>query len=215
MTDIFPELHDIRIFQKPGHIASKSLETVDQLLLILPRRIPKALWRRLPQGSKLQALLRKSPPDATPALQTRLANKRQTLVVAGRIDGGSEAFEMLTFARKLVAAATTEKAGSLGILIQGFDAEAQKSLCDAVLAAALAAGFNLPAFKEKATPAKIRSIRVLGLDDTVDLLRNHPKRAKGVEIVVESEIPAVKMLVDDEQIRRVFTNLAVNAFDDD
>ena len=91
--------------------------------------------------------------------------------VLRRIDGGAEAFEQLTFARKLVAAATTGKAGSLGILIQGFDAGAQQSLCNAVVAAALAAGFNLPEFKKDATPAKIRSIRVLGLDDKVDLDR--------------------------------------------
>ena len=171
MPSYLPESRDIRVTQRPGGVNSKSIEPIDQLLLILPKRIPKALWRRLPQGSKLQALLRKSPRDATPAFQTRLANKRQTLVVAGRIDAGSEAFEMLTFARKLVAAATTEKAGSLGILIQGFDADAQKSLCDAVVAAALAAGFNLPEFKKQAAPARIRSIRMLGLDDSVDLSR--------------------------------------------
>lgn len=171
MPSYLPESRDIRVTQRPGVANSKAIEPIDQLLLILPRRIPKTLWRRLPQGSKLQALLRKSPPDSTPAFQTRLANKRQTLVVAGRIDGAAEAFDRLTFARKLVAAATTEKAGSLGILIQGFDTDAQRSLCDALVAAALAAGFKLPEFKKEATPAKIRSICVLGLDDTVDLDR--------------------------------------------
>ncbi|MDH3431727.1 MAG: leucyl aminopeptidase family protein [Gammaproteobacteria bacterium] len=106
-----------------------------------------------------------------PALQTRLTNKRQTLVIGGRISADADPFEQLTFARKLVAAATTEKAGCLGILVAGFSPDAQQALCKAAVAAALAAGFNLPEFKSKPSPQKIRSIRILGIDDTVDLSR--------------------------------------------
>lgn len=171
MPNYLPESRDIRVSQKPGRVDSKGIEPIDQLLLILPKRVPASLWRRIPQGSKLQALLRKRPAGDLPALQTRLQNKRQTLVVAGKIDGDAAKFEQLTFARKLVAAGTKEKAGSLGILIVGFDAEDEEALCTAMVAAALAAGFRLPQFKSKASPEKIRSIRVLGLDSKIDLSR--------------------------------------------
>ena len=171
MPNTLPESGEIRCTQRPGRVDSKGLETIDQLLLILPTRIPAALWRKIPQGSKLQALLRKRPPGDVPALQTRLSNKRQTLVVAGKIAADTDAFERLTLARKLVAAATTEKAGTLGILVLGFDADSQQMLCEAAVAAALAAGFNLPEFKRKPSPPRVRSVRVLGLDEKIDLSR--------------------------------------------
>ena len=171
MSALAFESREIRVSQSLGQVDSKAFEPIDQLLLILPKRPPAALWRSIPQGSKLQALLKKRAADEIPALQSRLANKRQTLVVAGKIDGEAEAFEQLTFARKLVAAATTEKAGSLAILVAGFDDEQQHALCKAAVAAALAAAFNLPEYKSEATPEKIRNVRLLGLSSKVDLSR--------------------------------------------
>jgi leucyl aminopeptidase len=171
MQNTLPDSRDIRCTQHLGKPDSKGLEAVDQLLLILPKQTPTALWRKIPQGSKLQALLKKRPAGDVPALQTRLGNKRQTLVVAGKISADSDAFGQLTFARKLVAAATGEKAGCLGILVVGFSASEQQTLCKAAVAAALAAGFNLPEFKSKVTPPKIRSIRVLGVDNKIDFSR--------------------------------------------
>ena len=171
MPNTLPDSGDIRCTQRPGRVDSKALETIDQLLLILPARTPTALWRKLPQGKRLQALLRKRPAGDVPALQTRLTNKRQTLVVAAKIAPDTGAFERLTLARKLVAAATTEKAGTLGILVLGFDADAAQALSEAAVAAGLAAGFNLPEFKSKPSPPRVRSIKVLGLDEKIDLRR--------------------------------------------
>ena len=130
MPSYLPASKEIRVTQQTGAANSKALEALDQLLLILPRRIPGTLWRRVPQGAKLQALMRKRPAGQTPSLETRLPNKKQTLVVAGRIGADAEAFELLSFARKLVAAATREKAGNLGILVLGFDTDDQQRLCE-------------------------------------------------------------------------------------
>jgi len=171
MHKILPESREIRCSQKPGKVDSKGLEAIDQLLLILPERTPAAFWSTLPQGSKLRALLKKRPSGDVPALQTRLSNKRQTLVVAAKVSADSDAFGRLTLARKLVAAATTEKAGCLGILVAGFESDEQTELCKASVAAALAAGFVLPEFKKKSSPASIRSIRLVGLDQKIDLNR--------------------------------------------
>ena len=103
MTDLALDLHDIRIFQKTGRLDARTLETVDQLLLILPPRPGIAEFRRIPQGSKLQAILRKHPADATPALTSRLNNGKQTLVVAGRLAGDAEAFEQLSLVGRVAA----------------------------------------------------------------------------------------------------------------
>jgi leucyl aminopeptidase len=173
MHELLSQSPDIRITQKTGRVDTKTLEAIDQLVLILPKRPKPALWNAIPQGSKLKAAMGKRKSGDIPALQTRLANKRQTLVVVATVTADTSAFELLTISRKLVAAATTEKAGTLGILAAGFDASDQQTICSAVCAAALAAGFKLPAYKSTATPARIKSIRVIGLTQKIDLARTH------------------------------------------
>jgi len=171
MHELLSQSPDIRITQKTGRVDTKTLEAIDQLVLILPKRPKPALWNAIPQGSRLKAAMGKRNSGDIPALQTRLANKRQTHVVAATVTADTSAFELLTISRKLVAAATIEKAGTLGILAAGFDASDQQTICSAVCAAALAAGFKLLAYKSKATPARIKSIRVIGLTHKVDLAR--------------------------------------------
>lgn len=171
MQNTMPEFREIRCSQTLGRVNSKTLASIDQLLLILPKRPKSAVWREIPQGGKLKALLRKRPAGDNPALHARLTNKRQTLVVAGQIATSASAFEKLTLARILVAAATTEKAGCLGIFVVGFDSDEQQALCEAALAAALAASFCLPSYKNKPERPKIRSIRIIGLGAKMDLER--------------------------------------------
>ena len=171
MHSIQPDNHDLRIFQKLGRVDAKSMESVDQLLLILPAKPTKAAFSRLPQGARMQAVYRKHDADSTPAFTTRLANKKQTLVVGGTIAPSASVFEQLSLGRKLVQAATSQKAGSLGICVTGFDSAVQANLASNILAAALAAGFKLPAYKSKAPRDVIKSIRLLGLDNTLDTAR--------------------------------------------
>jgi leucyl aminopeptidase len=171
MQNLLPDTPDIRIYQKLGHVDAKSLDTVDQLLLILPASPSKADFGLLPQGAKMQDVYRKHAADGTPAFTTRLANSKQTLVVGGTIAADASTFEQLTLGRKLVAAATAQKAGSLGICAVGFSQENQAQLISSVLAAALAGAFNMPAYKSKPDPAKIKSIRLLGIAEKIDTSR--------------------------------------------
>jgi len=178
MQNVNPDIHDIRIYQKLGRVDAKSLETVDQLLLILPAKPSRTVFGKLPQGAKLQAVFRKHAAGSTPAFTTRLGNKKQTLVVAGTIAANASTFEQLTLGRKLVTAATSQKAGCLGICAVGFDTAAQTTLVKNVLAAALAAAFKLPSYKSKPKPASIRSIRLLGVEQKIDTRRTEAE-AKG------------------------------------
>ena len=171
MQNVLPESHDLRIYQKLGRVDVKSLETVDQLLLILPPRPGKAVFSKLPQGLKLQAVYRRYDSDSVPALTTRLTNRRQTMVVAGTLSSDASPFEQLTLARKLISAATVQKAGSVGICAVGFDATTQAKFVGSALAAALAAGFGMPEFKAKPSPRKISSVRLLGLEERIDTKR--------------------------------------------
>jgi len=171
MFKLQPDLSGYRIIQKPGRIDAKSLDAVDQLLLLLPSRPSAKVFGQLPQGAKLQAVYGKSPEDATPALLARLANKKQTLVVGGTIAADASTFEQLTLGRKLVQAATSEKPGALGIAVAGFDSDTGAKLAGNMLAAALAAGFSMPAFKRKPATRRFKSLRLIGLDEKLETRR--------------------------------------------
>ncbi|MDJ0711220.1 MAG: leucyl aminopeptidase family protein [Woeseiaceae bacterium] len=171
MQNVLPESNDIRIYQKLGRVDAKSLEAVDQLLLILPARPGKAAFSRLPQGAKMQAVYRRHAVGSVPAFTTRLGNRRQTLVIAGTLGADASTFEQLTLARQLVAAATRQKAGSIGICAAGFDAATQAKFVGSVLAAVLAAGFSMPEFKAKPSPKTVSSIRLVGLAEKLDTSR--------------------------------------------
>ena len=160
-----------KITQNTGTPGNKVVAGIDQLLLILPKKVPLPLWHKMPQGNELQSLLRRKGAQGVPAVSTHLPNKRQTTISVGKADPQADAFEMLTFARKMVAAATSEKAGILGIWVLGFAKEEQELMVARVTSAALAAAFALPEFKSKSPPAKLKSIKVIGLENKIDLSR--------------------------------------------
>lgn len=171
MHPLYPDSKEVRIYQQPGRLTSKQLEPMDQLLLILPGKVPASVWKSLPGGQKLKAAMRRRGNDAVPALCTRLGNKKQTLVVGATLATDADAFAQLTRARRLVASATAEKAGILGIAVVGFDHDTAAAIAENVVSAALAAAFRLPAFKSDPPSEKIRSIRIVGLAEKLDLDR--------------------------------------------
>ena len=160
-----------KITQVTGLPKAQSLAGLDHLLLVLPEKVSAATWRRVPQGTRLQPLLRRAQKGNVPAIVTRLGNKHQTAVHVAKVDPRKECFELLTFARKMVASVRTEKAGALGIWVLGFDAVTGASLSRYLVAAALAAAFPMPAYKKKDAPPVIKSVRVLGQDEKLDLDR--------------------------------------------
>lgn len=160
-----------RITQTTGRPDSRVLGSIDHLLIVLPAKVPAKLWRKLPQGNKLQSLLRRKAQSKDSIVSSHLANKRQTSVHITKMDARMSPFDTLTAARKLVAAALAEKPGALGILVPGFEDSEQKSIVARVTAAALAAAHSLPQFKSKPARKKIRSLRILGLDEPLDLTR--------------------------------------------
>lgn len=166
-----PELQNIRIFQKLGRVESKSLASCDQLLLILPARPAASVFKQLPEGRKLHQVLRNSVPDSIPTFTTRLANARQTRVVAGTLRKDASTFEQLTLGRKLLAATSDQKAGSIGICVAGLDRAQQAAVYKIMVAAALAAAFRMPSYKSRKSAPPMRSLRLLGADVVIDTSR--------------------------------------------
>ncbi|MDH4253344.1 MAG: leucyl aminopeptidase family protein [Gammaproteobacteria bacterium] len=137
----------------------------------MPDKPAPSVWSRLPEGQGLKTLYKRRAPGRVPAISSRVNNKRRTAVHVGTLDKNAEAFERLGFARKMIAATLTEKAGTVGIWVCGFDDDRQAAIVRDTVAAALAAGFGLPEFKEKASPPVIASLKVIGLDARLDLDR--------------------------------------------
>lgn len=171
LAEKFPE-SDIRIIQHVGAPSPSVLDAIDQLLVILPAKPAKKTWSVVPQGSKVRALLKRKPPGSVPDISTRLGNRRQTGLHVGLLDGRADAFEQLSFGRKMLAAALAEDAGCVGLWVHGFDAEQQATVTERLCAAALAAGFTLPRFKTARKQQGLKSLRIVGLDERMDLRRN-------------------------------------------
>jgi leucyl aminopeptidase len=170
LAEKFPE-SKIRIVQQVGDPSSTVLDSIDQLLLILPAKPSEKSWSLLPQGGKVKALLKRRPSGSVPEITSRLGNRTQTALHVGLLDSKIDAFEQLTFGRKMVAAALAENAGCVGIWVHGFSAEQQRVIVERMCAAALAAGFSLPRFKSGNKKPTIKSLRIVGLDTRLDLRR--------------------------------------------
>jgi leucyl aminopeptidase len=181
MHNLLPEINKnnkgIRITQATGAPGSKGLAGIDQLLLVLPDKVPSGLWRKVAQGARIRDLMRRRDKGSVPAAVTRLNNKRQTRVIVGTIPTDTDAFKELTLGRKLVKVATAEKAGCLGVWVVGFESKEQQRIAKNIAAAALAAGFSMPAFKTKDSAAHIRNIRVIGLAEKTDFRRESAEAA--------------------------------------
>lgn len=159
------------ITQKTGKPVNRDIEQINQLIVVVPAQQDKVLWRKLPQGNKIKALMKRRPPRSVPTVVTRISNEQQTGLILGVLPNDESMFEQLTFARKLVSAACTEKPATLGIWAVGFDSAKQQEIIRNLVAAALAAALVMPEFKSKPTPSPIRAIRVLGLEQKIDFSR--------------------------------------------
>ena len=131
MHELLPNASDIRISQKTGRVNAKALDSIDQLVLFLPKRPQPEVWRAIPQGSRLKSAMGKRHSGDIPVLQTRLSNQRQTQVVAASVSADTSTFQLLTISRKLIASTTGEKAGTLGIYVVGFAADQQQAIYQA------------------------------------------------------------------------------------
>lgn len=159
------------ITQLTGTPTNRDIERLDQLLLIVPRRQNDKLWRKVPQGNKVKALLKRCATQSVPAVVSRVSNQKQTGLIVAALSKDDSTFGRLTFAARLVAAARSEKTATLGIWALGFTADEQSGIVKNVVAAALAAAFVMPEFKSRPTPSPFRSLRLLGLESKLDLKR--------------------------------------------
>ena len=139
------QLRIAKIKQHPQQLSHKSGEIYTNLIILLPAEFKK--FPLLPDGEVLQERMQRKnfKPSAGDPFITDLPNKTGTHVSLATIDAANDTFELLTLARKLVAAHTS--AEQLAIAFYGTDALLAERACEAVIAAALAADFAMPDYR--------------------------------------------------------------------
>src|SRR5713226_10341033 len=141
------QLRIAKIKQHPQQLSHKSGEIYTNLIILLPAGFKK--FQLLPYGEVLQERMQRKnfKSSAGDPFITDLPNKIGTHVSLATIDATKDTFELLTLARKLVAAHTS--AEQLAIAFYGTDALLAERACEAVMAAALAADFAMPDYRSK------------------------------------------------------------------
>lgn len=183
-----------KVLQTTGAPTAAALEKIDQLLVVVPADAGADTWRSLPQGNKLRDLVKRAKRNSVPAISTRLPNKRQTGVQLGVLPADGEAFDHLTFARKLTAAALNEQIAVLGIWVIGTSDDVR--LTEQLAAAALAAAYVLPNYKARKPPVPYKTLRVLGHKQKLDLSRVQAEAAGNNLARAFTSLPANKLDAD-------------------
>ena len=137
----------------------------DALLVVVPDKPEKELFRQLPESERWQELNARAQPRAGTVRTTVLSNRQQTLAVLGYIGAGVSTFERLTLAGHMLKEAAGRDPETLGLRALGKAAPAQAAL-DALLAAALAQAFRMPSYRApSSSERRIKQIILHGYEE--------------------------------------------------
>jgi leucyl aminopeptidase len=152
-----------KITTQAASLSAKNLEIQANLILLLPGAA--ADLHALPFGQELKRRMDRANyklNSATPFV-TDLPNKTGTRVALAGLNPTQSAFELLTLTRLLIAAVKTPRLDRLLIASHGLKPSEAKRACEAVVAATLAAHFDLPSYKSKPDkPSPLREIFIYG-----------------------------------------------------
>jgi leucyl aminopeptidase len=156
------QLDTAKITQERRQINANSAEAASHLVYLIAPTYDQA---RLPHGEVLRRRLKAADhklADGEP-FHTQLPNAHGTRVSLLPVDPASSTFELLSRARETVAAQRSPAPDTLIVACAGLDPAQAERGCEAVIAAALAAGFPMPSFKSKPEPVtRLKAIRIYG-----------------------------------------------------
>jgi leucyl aminopeptidase len=124
-------------------------DELDALLAILPDAPTASDFERLPESERWQELNARSKARSGTVRSTVLTNRRQTFAVLGYIGADATTFERLALAGRMLKEASSRNPGTMGLIALGDGSAAQGGI-EALLAAALACAFHMPAYRAKA-----------------------------------------------------------------
>jgi len=159
---------DFKISQKARAPSQKQIDATQNWIVIVPvhsdARNPNK--DSFPYEEMLQlrrARLTREAGDIEPHTMD-LPNLRGSHVAFVCIKPGMKAFDLLTLARKLVAAHKQQKPKSVSLYLGNFDKDEKQRIAEAVVAAAAAASVVMPSFKSrKADQQELRELQIYGI----------------------------------------------------
>ncbi|MEO7775700.1 MAG: leucyl aminopeptidase family protein [Steroidobacteraceae bacterium] len=157
---LLPETAGPRLIARRGAPSARALAGLDALLVMAP--LTRQFNASLPQLARWRQLHAREAASAGTVRHSRLANPRQTLAVIGYCNAEASAFELLSLAGRMLRPCTEARVEKIAILDLRSDADSPKRL-EALIAAAFAHGFEMPAERSKPSTRKaLRQIEVFG-----------------------------------------------------
>jgi leucyl aminopeptidase len=152
-----------KIKQESRRLSANTLDIHSNAIILLPRE--ESTLKTLPYGAEITQRRKRAGHklDSGKPFATDLPNKSGTHIALAGIDPQGSAFELLTLARRLVAAHSSHKPERIAIACHELKPKEAERAVEAVLAALLAAHFTMPDYKSKPDkPTKLREIHIYG-----------------------------------------------------
>ena len=152
-----------KIKQESRSLSANALDIYSNAIILLPRE--ESALKTLPYGGEIAQRRKRAGHklDSDKPFVTDLPNKSGTHIALAGIDPQGSAFELLTLARRLVAAHGSHKPECIAVACHELKPKDAERAVEAMLAALLAAHFTMPDYKSKPDkPAKLREIHIYG-----------------------------------------------------
>jgi len=79
--DQLPNFQDLKVSQSSQAFSRQTMGSLDHLLIVLPEKPHARLFRKLPQGTQLERMLKRSKIVGSGVVTSRLNNQRDTGIV--------------------------------------------------------------------------------------------------------------------------------------
>ena len=138
-----------KIKQESRRLTAIALDIYSNAIILLPRE--ESALKTLPYGGEIAQRRKRAGHklDSGKPFATDLPNKSGTHITLAGIDPKGSAFELLTLARRLVAAHGSHNPERIAVACHGLKPKDAERAVEAVLAALLAAHFTMPDYKSK------------------------------------------------------------------
>ncbi|MCU0760776.1 MAG: hypothetical protein MUF07_16465 [Steroidobacteraceae bacterium] len=167
---LLPDLPPPALRCVAGGPTAARLAALDALCLVVPPDADAASLRGLPFASEVGTLLAREKPKPGRCVSMTLPTSRQTLLVAGALREGAEAFERLSLAGEALRAVLARDPARIALATTPTRRDGD-AVVEALAAAALAQGFPLPSFVQPPQPRPALAEIDLHAGDGLDLRR--------------------------------------------
>ncbi len=144
---------NITLQQKASLPTRQNLNTITNWLMVFALPLEKTIDKASRFPYQTQILNRRKQldlkeADTTPVILD-LPNDNSSHVAYVAIESTINSFDLLTLARKMVAAHSASNPSQLGLIVSGFNDEDSERIAEALISASLAAAAEMPNFKSK------------------------------------------------------------------